>query len=215
VSLPTVDTLAPDELNDVTLAALAAANQLLGACPTTGKPVFMKSGPHGPYVQRGDNADADKKRQSLLQGQLPADIDLAMALRLLDLPLALGFHPTSGVPIVAHVGKHGPYVKCGEESRSLPRGLSPLDVTLDAALALLAEPRRGKGSRGKSASIRSLGVSPLTGKPVDVRDGKYGLYVTDGQTNATLPEGVAPDEVNLEQALGLIAARPPKKRKRR
>ena len=215
VSLPTVDTLAPDELNDVTLAALAAANQLLGACPTTGKPVFMKSGPHGPYVQRGDNADADKARQSLLQGQVPADIDLAMALRLLDLPLTLGVHPTSGVPIVAHVGKHGPYIKCGEESRSLPRGVSPLDVTLDAALALLAEPKRGKGSRGKSASIRSLGVSPLTGKPVDVRDGKYGLYVTDGQTNATLPEGVAPDEVNLEQALGLIAARPPKKRKRR
>ena len=138
-----------------------------------------------------------------------------MALKLLDLPRTLGAHPESGEPVAALVGKHGPYIKCGEESRSLVGGLTPLDVTLGEALALLAQPKPGRGSKAKSAPLRLLGESAVTGKSVEVRNGKYGPYVTDGQTNATLPEGVAPDEVNLEQALGLIAARPPKKRKRK
>lgn len=215
VSLPTEDLLAPDELDQAAIDDLVAANRELGACPSTGKPVFIKSGPHGSYVQRGENADTDKERRSLLEGQSPTDIDLAMALRLLALPRTLGLHPQSGEPVIAHVGKHGPYITCGEESRSLPGSLSPLEVSLDEALALLAEPKRGKGARGKPAVLRSLGTSPVTAKPVEVREGKFGVYVTDGKTNATLPEGAAPDEVTLEEALALIAARPSKKRRKK
>ena len=214
-SLPTEDILAPDELNEETLGALIAGNQPLGNCPTTGKPIYKKTGPYGAYVQRGENDDDAKKMMSLLMGQQPVDVDLAMAIKLLDLPRTLGAHPDSGEPVAALVGKHGPYIKCGEESRSLVGGLTPLDVTLGEALALLAQPKPGRGSKAKSAPLRLLGESAVTGKSVEVRNGKYGPYVTDGQTNATLPEGVAPDEVNLEQALGLIAARPPKKRKRK
>ena len=214
-SLPTEDILAPDELNDETLLTLVASNQPLGTCPTTGKTIYKKTGPFGAYVQRGENDDGEKKTTSLLKGQKPADVDLAMALKLLELPRGLGTHPDSGEPVVVVVGKHGPYIKCGAESRSLVPGLTPLEVTLGEALALLAQPKPGRGSKAKSAPLRSLGDSAVTGKPVEVRHGKYGPYVTDGKTNATLPKDVAPDAVTLEEALGLIAARPPKKRKRR
>ena len=213
-SLPTEDILAPDELTEEKLQSLIAASAALGICPATGKPVFKKTGPHGPYVQRGENDDPEKKRQSLLEGQSPAEVDLAMALRLLDLPRTLGSHPSSGVPVVVMVGSYGPYVRCGEESRSLPRGLSPLEATLDDALTLLAQPKSAKGGKGTRASLHTLGASPVTGKPVEVRQGKYGPYVTDGTTHATLPKDLGPEEVSLEQALALIAARPKKPRKR-
>ena len=154
-SLPSEDVLEPAFLTPESLADLVAANAPLGICPTTGKPVFRKSGPHGPYVQRGENADPEKQRQSLLEGQSPAEVDLAMALRLLDLPRSLGSHPSSGAAVVALSGPHGPYVRCGEETRSLPRGLSPLEVTLDEALGLLAQPKGGKRPTRKKTSVDS------------------------------------------------------------
>jgi DNA topoisomerase-1 len=113
-------------------------------------------------------------------------------------------------------GKFGPYVTCDGESRSLPADVSPLDVTLEQALALLAQPKlRGKRSFG-AAALKSLGDSPVTGKPVELRSGRYGPYVADGTTNASLPKTADPATITLEQALELLAARaaagPPQKR---
>jgi DNA topoisomerase-1 len=216
LSLPPEDRLAPDELTDEVVATLAAGDQPLGLCPKTKKPVYKKLGPHGSYVQLGDNGDPEIKRCSLLKGMTLEDVDLAMALRLLELPRTLGVHPEVGKPVTARIGKHGPYIACGEETRSLPADLSPLDVTCEQAMDLLAVPKpAGKGARSKAITIRTLGDSSVTGKPIEIKDGKFGLYVTDGKTNATLPKDTPPEAVTLDQALEMIATRPPKKRRRR
>jgi DNA topoisomerase-1 len=201
VSLPPEDRLAPDELTEAFLATLAAGDQPLGSCPQTGKRVYKRTGRFGDFVRRGDNDDAEKKTCALPKGMRLDDVDLAMALKLLELPRTLGHHPDNGEPVIALIGKHGPYVRCGEETRSLPAGLSPLDVTLPQALELLAHPKAsGKGARGKAATIRTLGDSPVTTKPVEIKNGKYGLYVTDGTTNATLPKEVSPEEIRLSHS---------------
>jgi DNA topoisomerase-1 len=213
--LPPEDRLAPDELTEAFLTTLAAGDQPLGLCPKTGKPVYKRTGRFGAYLQLGQNDDADKKTCPLLKNMTLDDVDLVMALRLLELPRTLGDHPETGGPVVSLTGKHGPYIRCGEETRSLPAGLSPLDVTLPQALELLAQPRQsGKRSRGKAATLRTLGNSPATGKPIEIKDGSYGPYATDGKTNATIPKDVSPDAVTLEQALELIANRQKKRRRR-
>jgi DNA topoisomerase-1 len=216
LGLPSEDRLAPDELTEEFLAALAAGDQPLGVCPKTGKSVFKKSGKYGDYVQLGENDDAEKKTCSLPKAMSLDEVDLATALRLLELPRTLGLHPETGAPVISLIGKHGPYIKCGEETRSLPAGLSPLDVMLPQALELLAQPKApSKGARSKAAALRTLGDSPVTGKPIEIKDGKYGPYVTDGKTNATLPKDGSPETVTLEQALEMLAARPKKRRRRR
>jgi DNA topoisomerase-1 len=152
----------------------------------------------------------------LLKNITVDDVDLALALRLLELPRTLGVYPENDAPVVALIGKHGPYIRCGEETRSLSPILSPLDVTLPQALELLAQANTsGKGARGKAATVRTLGDSPATGKPVEIKDGKFGLYVTDGTTNATLPKGTSPESVTLEQAVEMLANRPKKRRRNR
>ena len=133
------DKLPPDELTlEKALEMLDKAQQgeePLGICPDTHKPVFVKIGRFGPYVQRGTTSDEEKPQNaSLLRGMDPEHVDLATALQLLSLPRTLGEHPQSGEPVVAHNGRYGPYVKCGEETRSLPEGGSPLDITLEQAL---------------------------------------------------------------------------------
>jgi DNA topoisomerase-1 len=216
LSLPPEDRLAPDELTDEVVATLAAGDQPLGLCPKTKKPVYKKLGPHGPYVQLGDKGDPEIKRCSLMKGMTLEDVDLAMALRLLELPRTLGVHPERGEAVMAHSGQYGPYIACGEETRSLPADLSPLDVTFEQAMELLAVPRpAGRETRGTSATLHTLGESPITGKPVEVKNGRYGPYVSDGKTNANLPKDTPPEAVTLEQALEMIATRPPKKRRRR
>jgi DNA topoisomerase-1 len=215
LSLPREDRLAPDELSETFLATLALGDEPLGSCPRTGKPVYKKNGRHGAYVQLGENDDPDKKTCSLLKNMRFEDVDLAMALRLLDLPRTLGPHPETGEPVESRLGKHGPYIKCGNETRSLPGSLSPLDVTLPQALELLAVPKpAGKGARGRATTIRTLGESPVTGKPIEIKDGKFGLYVTDGKTNATLPKDTVSEALTLAQAIELIANRPKKRRRR-
>jgi len=209
-SLP--EDMAPDEL---TLgAALALLDQAaqgekpLGYCPQTSKPVYLKTGRFGPYVQKGDSGGDEKPQNaSLLKGMRPEDIDLATALALLALPRELGAHPQNGQPVTAHNGRFGPYVKCGEESRSLPSGVSPLSVTLQEALDLLAKPKPGRGSGRRREPIRTFEPSPVTHQPVQLLAGRYGPYVTDGTTNASLPRGTNPEQVTVEQALGWLAAR--------
>jgi len=222
-SLPSEDDLAPDELTpekcESLLAQAAQADQPLGHDPDTGKPVYKKVGRFGPYVQLGSADDEEKpKMASLLKEMVFDEVDLALALRLLSLPRSLGAHPESGAEIKALNGRYGPYITCDTETRSLPPDVSPLDVTLEQALALLAQPKlRGKRSFG-AAPLKTLGPSPVTGKPVDLRSGRYGPYVADGVTNASLPKTSDPETITLEQALELLAARaaagPPARRGR-
>ena len=223
------DGLPPDELTlDKALEMLgqaAQADEPLGICPDTHKPVFLKVGRFGPYVQRGTPDDEEKPRNaSLLKGMRPEDISLEVALKLLSLPRDLGNHPEgsplAGQPVVVSNGRFGPYVKCGSETRSLPAGVSPLEVTFGESLALLAEPKKARRGFGAPREpLRTVGDSPVTKQPIQLLEGRYGLYVTDGTTNASLPKGLAPEELTLDRAVDLLAERaalgPSKKAARR
>jgi DNA topoisomerase-1 len=131
-----------------------------------------------------------------------------VALKLLSLPRTLGEHPQTKEPVVAHNGKFGPYIKCGSETRSLPREVSPLEVTLDQAVELLAQPKqRGRGRAAPREPLKTFENSPVTGQPVKLLSGRYGNYVTDGTTNATLPKDISPESLTFPQALDLLAER--------
>jgi DNA topoisomerase-1 len=191
----------------------------LGICPDTHKPVFLKKGRFGPFVQLGTpDGDEKPKNASLVKGMSLEDVDLQTALALLSLPRTVGDHPESKEPIVAHNGRYGPYVKCGTETRSLPDDLSPLDVTLEQALSLLAQPKaRGRSSTPREP-IKVFEESPITEQTVKLLDGRYGPYVTDGKTNASLPKGVSPGDVTFDYALQLLAdraARGPTRRRKK
>ena len=209
-SLP--EELPPDEVTlEKALELLAQADkgdEPLGTCPETGKPVFLKVGRFGPYVQRGTPDDEEKpKNASLLKGMTPEDIDFETALKLLSLPRTLGTDTEIGEPIVAQNGRFGPYIKCGSETRSLPADVSPIDVTFDQAVQLLRQPKtRGRGAT-KREPLKVFEESPVTGKPVQLLDGRYGPYVTDGETNASLPKGSEVEAVTMAEALDLLAAR--------
>ncbi len=210
-SLP--ENMPPDEISLEKAAELLDAAQQgdepLGVCPDTGKPVFVKVGRFGPYVQRGTPDDEEKpKNASLLKGMQPEEIDLATALKLLSLPRSVGEHPESGTPVVAHNGRYGPYIQCGDETRSLPDDVSPLEVTLEQAVHLLAQPKGGRRRAAqKKEPIKVFDASPVTQQPIQLLDGRYGPYVTDGQTNASLPRGMTPDEVSFDTAVELLKAR--------
>ncbi len=184
------------------------ADEPLGTCPETGKPIYLKVGRFGPYVQRGSSEDDEKPQNaSLLKGMSPEQVDLATAVKLLSLPRTLGPHPASAEPVVAANGRFGPYIKCGSETRSLPNGVSPLEVTLAEALELLAQPKqRGRRGAGREP-LKELDESPVTGQTVRVLNGRYGPYVTDGTTNASLPKGKAAEELTFAEALALLADR--------
>ncbi len=171
--------------------------------------MYLKVGRFGPYVQRGNTEDEERpKNASLLKGMKPEDVTLEVALRLLSLPRELGVQPASGLPIVASNGRFGPYIKCGDDTRSLPAGVSPIDVTLEHALELLAQPkaaRRGFGA--KKEPLKVFEPSPITGQPVHLLEGRYGPYLTDTVTNASLPKGADPATLTLPEALELLAAR--------
>ncbi|HVX13594.1 MAG TPA: type I DNA topoisomerase [Pirellulales bacterium] len=211
------DGFPPDELTiDKALEMLGQAEQAeepLGICPDTHKAVYLKVGRFGPYVQRGSPDDEEKPRNaSLLKGMRPEDVTFEVALKLLSLPRDLGPHPEgsplAGEAVVVNNGRFGPYVKCGAETRSLPAGVSPLEVTMAEALRLLAEPKKARRGFGAPREpLRSLGESPVTKQAIQLFEGRYGLYVTDGTTNASLPKGVAAEELTPAQALELLAER--------
>ena len=211
-TLPPEEKLAPDELTAERCAELLSksskADEPLGHCPKTGLPVYAKNGRFGPYVQLGDAEEGGPKPKSasLLKGMSLETIDLITALRLLDLPRSLGVHPQSGKEITALNGRYGPYITCDGDSRSLPDNLSPLDITLPEAVHLLKQPK-ARGKRSAPAALQTLGTSPVTEKPVVLLNGRYGPYVSDGATNASLPKGTATDTVTLDTALALLATR--------
>jgi len=215
------DDIPPDELTLARALELLdqaqQADEPLGICPDTRKPVFVKVGRFGPYVQRGTPEDDEKPQNaSLLKGMNPEDVDLNTALRLLSLPRALGTHPQHGQAVLAANGRFGPFIKCGDETRSLPSDVSPLDVTLGQALQLLAQPKtRGRRSAPREP-LKVFDASPVTGEKVQLLDGRYGPYVTDGATNASLPKGTSADDISFEKALDLLAekaARGPARKK--
>ncbi|MCW5749163.1 MAG: topoisomerase DNA-binding C4 zinc finger domain-containing protein, partial [Alphaproteobacteria bacterium] len=180
----------------------------LGVDPASGKKVTVRQGPYGTYAQLGDaEGDEKPKRASLPKGYSATEITLEQALAILALPRELGPHPDDGQPIVAGIGRFGPYVRHGSQYRSIPADEDVLSIGMNRAVALLAEPKAGRGARAPVKPLRSLGEHPDDGQPVEVYSGRYGPYVKHGKINATLTKGLAPESVTLEQALPLLEAR--------
>jgi DNA topoisomerase-1 len=185
----------------------------LGLHPETGEPIYVLVGAYGPYVQLGEATEEQPKpkRASLPKGVTPDTVTLDMAVGLLALPRKLGSHPETGKPIKASLGRFGPYVvhdqgKDGKDYRSLKGDDDVLTVTLERALQLLAEPK-GRRGRRKAEPLKELGPHPEDGEQVAIYNGPYGHYVKHGKVNASLPEGKTPDDITLELALELIAAK--------
>ena len=208
VSIP--EDLAPDELTVERAESMLAApssDRVLGNDPETGLPVQVRAGRFGPYVQLGELADGGTKPRtsSLFASLSPATITLEQALELLAIPRVVGADPQGGEEIVAHNGKFGPYLKKGTDTRSLVTEDQILTVTLDEALALFAEPKtRGRSAKGP---LRELGADPDTGQAMVVKDGRFGPYVTDGTTNASLRRGDDVEDLTVVRASELLAER--------
>jgi DNA topoisomerase-1 len=216
--------MAPDELTLSKALELldqaAVGEEPLGHSPE-GKPVYLKQGRFGPYVQLGTADDEEKPKNASVPKDLPlADVTLEAALKLLALPRTLGQHPENGEDVVASNGRFGPYVKCGTDTRSLPKEMPPTDVTLEQALALLAQPKaQGRGRRAAPEPIKVFEQpSPVTKQPIKLLAGRYGAYVTDGETNASLPKDITQDTVTFDDAVRLLGERaakgPPAKKRR-
>jgi DNA topoisomerase-1 len=181
---------------------------VLGDDPATGLAIKLLNGRFGWYVQVGDMPE-DKKAPKPRRASWPKDrpieeADLATALRLLSLPRELGHHPTSGLPLVANTGRFGPYILHDGKFKSIPKHLDVYAIDLAQALEVLAAPVMG---RGGSAPGRELGKHPEDDKPVTVKDGRYGPYVSHGKVNATLPKDISPDTIDLAEALDLLVAK--------
>jgi DNA topoisomerase-1 len=220
---PIPDHTCPDELTieraEEMLKTVEQGDRPIGHHPDSGLPVYVKTGRFGPYVQLGDPDPEDKKKKpkmvSLLRDMTPETITLRDALRLLELPRTLG-QDENGVDVVAHLGRYGPYIKRGDDTRSLEPDDNLLTIGLDRALALLAQEKR-RGRRAAKPLKVFENVAELDGGEIKLLDGRYGPYVTDGETNASLPRGMEnPTEITLEHALELLAARrsAPKRKKK-
>jgi len=180
--------------------------QLLGQDPESGQDVTLRSGRFGPYFQLGEGKEA--KRASLPKDVPAADADLETALRFLSLPRTVGDHPESGKPIAASIGRYGPYLAHDGKYAKLGSTAEVFEVGMNAAVAKLADAASGGGrSRGSREPLKVLGPHPRTEAEIRLMEGRFGPYVTDGTTNATLPKSVAPDELTLEEAAQLIDER--------
>jgi DNA topoisomerase I len=204
--------LPPDELTldkaKELLANPAGAEKELGTDPSTQRVVVARNGRYGPYVTEVLGDDPPKgvkaKTSSLFKSMSLDTITLDDALRLLTLPRLVGVDPTSGEEILALNGRYGPYLKKGTDSRSLDSEEQLFDITLDSALAIYAEPKQ-RGGRAASGPLRELGQDPASERPVVVKDGRFGPYVTDGEFNATLRKGDSVEAITLQRAAELLA----------
>jgi DNA topoisomerase-1 len=208
VSIPEVTE--PDSLSvEHALALLAAPSndRQLGG-DADGQPIYLKAGRYGPYVQVGEVSDPkDKpKTASLFSTMSPETVTLDDAMKLLSLPRDVGAHPDDGEPILAQNGRYGPYLTWGKETRSLESEDQIFTIELPAALALLAQPKP-RGRRAAAGPLKDLGEDPVTKRNVVVRSGRFGLYVTDGEVNATLRLGDTPESLTLDRACELLAER--------
>jgi DNA topoisomerase-1 len=192
------------------LLAMPKGDVPIGTDPASGLPVYAKNGRFGPYVQLGDADTLPPKQKpkmaSLFQTMSLEHITLDDALQLLSLPRVVGVDPADGVEITAQNGRYGPYISKDKESRSIDNEERIFTVTLDEALALLAQPKKF-GRRQAAPPLRDLGNDPDTGKPMVVKEGRFGIYVTDGETNATVPKHLLVEEMTVEQASELLRDR--------
>jgi DNA topoisomerase-1 len=176
----------------------------IGLFPDSEDMITLRTGRFGPYVQRGEG---DKpKRSGLPKGTDRSDVDLEMAVKLLNLPREVGLHPEDGKKITSNFGRFGPYVYHDGIYASLPSPEDVFDIGLNHAVTLIAEKKaKGPGRRG-AQTLKDLGAAP-DGRQIKILKGKFGAYASDGETNATLHEGTEPETVTMEQALALIAER--------
>lgn len=229
--------LAPDELTvekaRELLETQPEGDQVLGTDPVVGTPIVARNGRYGPYVteilpdpeidtslsqaaQKRALAAAPKPRTaSLFKSMSLSSVTLDDALMLLSLPRVVGVDPESGAQITAQNGRYGPYLKKGTDSRTLASEEALFTTTLDEALAIYAQPKRGRGATS-APPLRELGDDPTSEKPIVVKEGRFGAYVTDGVTNRTLPRDLTPETITREQAIELLvekrASAPAKKK---
>ncbi len=196
------------------IKAKAEGPKSLGVDPATGQQVYVQHGRFGHYVQLGENPSRVKgkaaekpKRASLPGGVSASAVTLDEALRLLSLPRELGAHPENGEIVVAAIGRFGPYVKHGDEFRSLEDADDVYTVTIERALELLKAPKKSRRRTATKTVLRSLGPHPQTGAEVKLMEGRYGPYVTDGQVNASLPKASDPASLTIDAAVALLKAR--------
>jgi DNA topoisomerase-1 len=208
----------PDEIApaDLTLEramdlvrAKAEGPRTLGADPVTGQNVYVMNGRYGAYVQLGETPEGKKaekpKRASLQSNMTESSVTLDEALKLLSLPRVVGLHPDDNEPILTNFGRFGPYVKHGDEFRSLESEDDVFGISFDAALELLRAPKSSRRRQG--ASKRTVAELTHEGATLKVLAGRYGPYVTDGTTNASLPKGTNPETLTFAQAVELLEAR--------
>ncbi|WP_337005747.1 MULTISPECIES: type I DNA topoisomerase [unclassified Microbacterium] len=227
--------LAPDELTaekaQELIDAPVAGDRVLGENPENGKIIVVKDGRFGPYVQENDPVSEDAavdestgevveapkpkrgakkeaapkpRTASLFRSMSVDEIDLETALKLLSLPRVVGVDPESGDEITAQNGRFGPYLKKGTDSRSLESESQIFDVTLEQALEIYAQPKYGAGRRASSA-LAEFDADPVSGKPIRIRDGRFGAYVTDSETNVTIPRGQKVEDITFEIAVQMLA----------
>ncbi|MFV0432376.1 MAG: type I DNA topoisomerase [Leucobacter sp.] len=211
VNIP--DGLAPDELTPVKAHELAdaepAEDRVVGLHPQTGKRIVAKNGRFGPYVtelpDEGEQLPKGQKPRtaSLFKSMDPATIDLDAAVALLDLPRIVGQDPESGTDITAQNGRYGPYLKKGTDTRTLPGEDAIFSIDLAGAQELFSQPKYG--ARKAASALKEFEADPVSGKPIRVRDGRFGPYVTDGETNATIPRGDSVEDITFERAVELLA----------
>ncbi|MFV0633342.1 type I DNA topoisomerase [Demequina sp.] len=214
--------LAPDELT-VAKAEELFANQggderTLGTHPESGYPVVAKGGRYGPYVTEvlPEDAKGKPRTASLFKDMDLQTVSLEDALKLMSLPRVVGVDPADGAEITAQNGRYGPYLKKGTDSRTIESEQQLLDITLEEALAIYAQPKRGRG-RQAAPPLKELGTDPVSEKPIVIKDGRFGAYITDGETNVTIPRDETIDDMTPERAVELLADKrakgPAKKRK--
>jgi DNA topoisomerase-1 len=207
--------LVPSDNGD---AAIPADGKELGQGPSGS--VTLKTGRFGPYIEMPNGEEEKPKRASLPKGWSPDDLDLAKALKLLALPREVDMHPSENEMIEAGVWRYGPSLRMGKIYANLGSVEDVFEIQMNRAVALIDEKKAGGGKgrfqRGAAAALKELGESPVTGQIIKVMNGRYGPYVTDGAVNATLPRDQTPEEVTIDIALPLLAARaaagPSKKR---
>ena len=201
--------MTPEELTlEKAVALLEKGNEpdVLGVDPATGQPVLLKNGRFGPYVQLGEGGEGEKpKMKSLLPNQEPEQVSLNDALQLLSLPRSLGQDPDSEEDIVADLGRYGPYLKRGSDSRSLTDPQQLFTIDLEQAREIFK--REKSARRGAPTIIRALGVHPESGAAINLMNGRFGPYVSDGNLNASVPKASNPETLVLVDALGLLRAR--------
>jgi DNA topoisomerase-1 len=211
--------IAPADLSQQAVEEILAHQergpQSLGKDPKTGLDIFVLLGRFGPYVQLGETPEDKKikpRRASIPKGKEVSSVTLQDALHYLSLPRDLGKHPETGEIIVANIGRFGPYVVHQKDFRSLKKDDNVYTVSLERALELLSQPKKG---RGGATMLKELGKHPDDGKAIEIYDGRYGPYVKHGRTNVSLPKDKDPQGLTLQEALDLIATKQKTKSKKR